>query len=131
MDGYEYRRAPGSPYPPSEPSWTYNAETHTDFYSPIMGCAQRLPNGNTMICESTVGNVFQVTPDGRTVWKYVYPMDRNTLLKQGEKASPFLGENSQYRLYNNAVYRAYWYAPDYPGLQKYDLTPGDTIELYE
>lgn len=31
---------------------------------------------------------------------------------------------------NNSVYRAYWYAPDYPGLQGLDLTPGKPIELY-
>ena len=30
----------------------------------------------------------------------------------------------------NQVYRAYRYAPDYPGLQGLDLTPGEPIELY-
>ena len=127
-DGYGYRREPGAAYPPAEPAWTYVAEPPSDFYSRIMGCVQRLPNGNTLICESTSGNLFQVTPDGKTVWKYVYPMDRDTPLKQGEEASP--RENVQ-GLFSNAVYRAYWYAPDHPGLQEYDLTPGDTIELYE
>ena len=58
-------------------------------------------------------------------------MDANTPLKQGEQASihDYLPQGDT--LFNNAVYRAYWYAPDYPGLQHYDLTPGDTIELYE
>ena len=28
----------------------------------------------------------------------------------------------------NNVYRAYWYAPDYPGLRALDLTPGAYIE---
>ena len=84
-----------------------------------MSGAQRLPNGNTLICEGTSGNVFQVMPDGNTVWKYVYPMNKSTPLKQGDALSI------------NFVYRAYWYAPDHPGLQKYNLTPGDTIELYE
>ena len=37
----------------------------------------------------------------------------------------------RFSLLNNAVYRAYRYVSDYPGLQKYDLTPGDAIELYE
>ena len=31
----------------------------------------------------------------------------------------------------NQVYRAYRYAPDYPGLQGLDLTPGEPIELYD
>ena len=130
VDGYRYRRDPGEPYPPADPIWTYTAETPADFYSTIMGAMQRLPNGNTLIWESTSGTAFQATPDGKTVWKYVYPMDANTPLKQGEQPS-IIPERTEDALKNNAVYRAYWYAPDHPGLQKYDLTPGDAIELYE
>ena len=126
LDGYGYRRELGEPYPPAEPIWTYTAETPTDFYSSIVSGVQRLPNGNTLICEGTSGNVFQVTLDGKTVWQYVYPMGGDTPLKQGERPSIWQGD-----IFNNAVYRAYWYAPDHPGLQEYDLTPGDTIELYE
>ena len=131
VDGYGYRREPGAPYPPSESIWAYTAEPHTDFYSRLMSGTQRLPNGNTLICEAMSGNLFQVTPDGRTVWRYVYPMDANIPMKQGEEAGIFTYLSRGDNIFNNAVYRAYWYAPDYPGLQKYDLTPGDTIELYE
>ena len=130
LDGYTYRRESGAAYPPSEPVWTYTAEPPTDFYSVIMGSAQRLPNGNTLICDSTSGTIFQVTPSGKTVWKYVYPLERDTPLKQSEVSSIYYKLDQDYIL-NNRVYRAYWYAPDHPGLQKYDLTPGDTIELYE
>ena len=132
LNGYSYRREPGAPYPPADPIWTYTAETPTDFNSYIMGCVQRLPNGNTLICDSTSGNLFQATPEGKTVWQYVYPMDVGAPLKQGGQASVWrsraqIGDT----LFTNAVYRAYWYAPDHPGLQNYDLTPGGTIELYE
>ena len=127
-DGYGYRREPGKPYPPTEPIWTYTAETPTDFYSRIMGCAQRLPNGNTLICDSTSGNLFQVTPAGKLVWQYVYPMDGSTPLEQGDEASLEISLGDTLK---NSMYRAYWHALDHPGLQKYDLTPGDTIELYE
>ena len=130
VDGYGYRREPGAAYSPSEPIWTYTADMPTDFYSPIMGATQRLPNGNTLIFESTSGAMFQVTPDGKTVWKYVYPMDSNTPLTQSEQPS-INPQMSNGLLKNNAVYRAYWYAPDHPGLRKFDLTPGDTIEIYE
>ena len=132
VDGYGYLRGPGTPYTPAKPIWTYTAETPTDFYSSLMGCAQRLPNGNTLICASTSGDVFQVTPDGNTVWRYVYPMDDDTPLKQGDEP-PIWTQLKLKRdtIFQNAVYRAYWYAPDHPGLQKYDLTPGDAIELYE
>ena len=128
VDGYGYWRERGEAYPPVGPVWSYTAETPTDFYSRVMGSAQRLPNGNTLICESTSGNLFQVTPDGKTVWKYRYPMDGDTPLRQGERPSRWKPNSD---VFNNAVYRAYWYAPDHPGLQKYDLTPGDTVELYE
>ena len=133
MDGYGYRHESGAPYPPADPIWTYTAETSTDFYSPVMGGVQRLPNGNTLICAATSGEVFQVTPDGKTVWKYVYPMNPFTRLKQGEKVTkyPRLAPRGGQSVLNNAVYRAYWYAPDHPGLQKYELTPGDTLEIYE
>ncbi len=131
VDGYGYRRDPGAAYPPAEPVWRYTAETPTDFYSRLMSGAQRLPNGNTLICEGMQGNVFQVTPDGKTVWQYVYPMDIDTPLKQGEKAGILHTLSKGDVIFNNAVYRAYWYAPDYPGLQKHDLTPGDAIEIYE
>ena len=131
VDGYEYLRASETAYPPAETAWTYTAETPADFYSTIMGLTQRLPNGNTLIGESTSGNLFQVTPDGKLVWQYVYPMDKGAPLKRDQEASIRAELGLQDILLNNAVYRAYWYAPDHPGLQKYDLTPGDAIETYE
>jgi hypothetical protein len=36
-----------------------------------MGNAQRLPNGNTLVCESSFGRFFEVTKDGEIVWEYV------------------------------------------------------------
>ena len=130
VDRYRYRREPGEAYPPAAPIWTYTAEKPMDFYSRLISSVQRLPNGNTLICEGMSGNVFQVTPDGRTVWQYVYPIDGDTPLKQGEQPSIWR-QLWRDTIFNNAVYRAYWYAPDHPGLRNYDLTPGDTIELYE
>jgi hypothetical protein len=38
-----------------------------------MGNAQRLPNGNTLVCEASFGRFFEVTKDGETVWEYVNP----------------------------------------------------------
>ena len=32
------------------------------------------------------------------------------------------------RVYDNRRFRVYRYAPDYPGLQGLDLTPGDPVE---
>ena len=38
-----------------------------------MGSAQRLPNGNTLIAESSFGRFFEVTTEGEIVWEYVNP----------------------------------------------------------
>ena len=44
------------------------------FYSETRGSVQRLPNGNTLITESDPGVVFEVTPGGETVWRYLNPL---------------------------------------------------------
>ena len=63
----------GSSYRPGEPApvWTYEADPPAVFYSPFRSGAQRLPNGNTLIASGDEGEVFEVTPGGRTVWSYV------------------------------------------------------------
>ena len=39
-------------------------------------------------------------------------------------------EDSNAQTWLNRISRAYRYAPDYPGLQHYDLTPKGTLERY-
>lgn len=60
--------------PPSgEIVWSYTADPPSDFYSRRRGSSQRLPNGNTLICESEKGRAFEVTPDGEIVWEFWNP----------------------------------------------------------
>jgi hypothetical protein len=54
--------------------WEYRAEIPEDFYSQTRGSAQRLPNGNTLICESDKGRAFEVTEEGEIVWEWVNPV---------------------------------------------------------
>jgi hypothetical protein len=49
--------------------WHY--EEGPEFFSYFISSAQRLPNGNTLIDEGSVGRMFEVTPGGETVWEYV------------------------------------------------------------
>ncbi len=44
-----------------------------EFFSSLVSSAQRLPNGNTMICEGMDARMFEVTPEGEIVWEYVSP----------------------------------------------------------
>ena len=47
----------------------------SDFYSPLTSDAQRLPNGNTLICEGVSNILREVTPEKEIVWEYVVPAD--------------------------------------------------------
>ena len=87
--------------------WEYMGEPPHSFYASFMGGAQRLPNGNTLICESAHGRFFEVTPEGEIVWEYVNPFYYQTL--RFGKAARF-GKT-------NMTFRAYRYSPDYPGLR--------------
>ena len=69
----DYTLLPGASYGPEEPTWTYVADPPTDFYAQIMSGAQRLPNGNTLVCAAPFGTFFEVTEAGETVWLYVNP----------------------------------------------------------
>ena len=42
-------------------------------YSPFISSAQRLPNGNTLITEGSIGRLFEVTKDHEIVWEYINP----------------------------------------------------------
>jgi len=53
--------------------WKYQDKPTWNFFSPRMGNAQRLPNGNTLITESSFGRFFEVTREGEIVWEYVNP----------------------------------------------------------
>ena len=85
----------GCPYGPEEQTWIYTAENPTDFFSPNLSGAQRLPNGNTLVCNGANGIFFEVTPEKETVWEY---------------------ENLFPNPFQNGVFKVRRYAPDYPGL---------------
>ena len=43
--------------------WAYTSKSNQGFFSHIGSGAQRLPNGNTLICSDTEGHLFEVTPE--------------------------------------------------------------------
>ena len=118
IDGSGYQLRPGQAAEPDEPIWTHTVENPANFKS----AAQRLSNGNTFITTSYLGTFSQVTPDMRTVWKYVSPATTEGLVFQGERTSI----DSNY----NGTYRATWYPHDHPGLLGLDLTPEGPLELF-
>jgi Arylsulfotransferase (ASST) len=52
--------------------WSYSGYgvAGSSFYSPIIGGAQRLPNGDTLATLGTKGQLMEVTSNGRVVWDY-------------------------------------------------------------
>ncbi|MCY4108801.1 MAG: aryl sulfotransferase, partial [Chloroflexi bacterium] len=79
-------------FDPREPDvflWEYSDPE--GFFSPFRAGQQRLPNGNTLICEADCGRIFEVTMEGDVVWDYY---------------SPFFGDQ-----FVN-VYRATRYSPE-------------------
>ena len=48
-----YARTEGAPYGPEKPVWSYAAAKKLEFFSATISGAQRLPNGNTLICSGT------------------------------------------------------------------------------
>jgi hypothetical protein len=52
-----------------QPAWIWDR----DLDSGWCGASARLPNGNTLIVESTNGRVFETTPEKRIVWEFITP----------------------------------------------------------
>jgi hypothetical protein len=70
--GYAFEA--GVPYGPEEPTWSYtDPDGENAFYSFFISGAQRLPNDNTLICSGGQARVFEVTPEGETVWDFRNP----------------------------------------------------------
>jgi hypothetical protein len=74
QDKGQYTSESGKPFGPEKPVWSYVAPKRTDFYAALISGAERLPNGNTLICSGPNGVLFEVTPDKETVWKYINPV---------------------------------------------------------
>ncbi len=98
--GGEYYLEADSSYGPKEPVWNYVAENPTDFFASIQSGAQRLFNGNTLICDGPEGIIFEVNREKELVWKYInlYP-----------------------NLINTRVDKMEFYPPDYPGLGDFNI----------
>ncbi len=88
-----YTLVPGTAYGPPAATWIYSDPAA--FMSSYMSGAQRLLDGNTVICEAGSGTFFEVTMEFETVWEYINPYPDSS---------------------RNTVFKIERYAPDYPGL---------------
>ena len=104
---------------PDVPEWQYFAPVLTDLFSPIISSAQRLPNGNTLICEGKDARIFEIDAvNNDIVWEYQSPLTSGNTLAQGDSVAG-----------NRNVFKAYKYLPTYPAFDGKDLTPSLPLEL--
>ena len=67
-----YKLEPGKAYGPEKPVWSYTAPNKKDFLSIHISGAERLPNGNTLICSGAYGVIFEVTQEKEVVWRCLH-----------------------------------------------------------
>ncbi len=104
------------PYGPSSQKWIYQDSVPTKFYSPVISGANRLPNGNTLICVGVLGKFFEVNEKKSIVWEYFNPVANDgSILSDGESG----GSN---------VFRCTYYSDTFSGFKNRTLTPTDPIE---
>lgn len=101
-------------YLPDAPFWSYETPIYSDFISG----AQRLENGNTLICDGAAGGIIEIDSLNKVTWRYMSPAGLNgNIASQGNNPS------------NNSVFRAYKYSPFYGAFTGRNLTPTVPIEL--
>lgn len=128
IDGMgNYTIAIGAAFGPANLAWSYQATPPTSLFAHDISGAQRLPNGNTIICAGPFGAFYEVTSLKEVVWKYINPVDNNGALTQGDTLpnNPVRPEEKM-----NSVFRIYRYPPTYAAFTGRDLTPGNFLELY-
>ncbi len=96
---------------PVRPTWEYGAAPGTAFRADFLSGAQRLANGNTLVCAGPQGRIFEVTPNGTTVWEYENPFS-------GDEPNP----------HGDPRYSLFWATQidaEHPGLAGRSLAPLD------
>ena len=112
-----YTYLPNEAFAPENLFWIYQADPPTDLFSGRISGAQRLPNGNTLICQGRGGIFREVTYDGTLVWEYHMPIANNGVITQ--ESSTLISD----------VFRATRHGTNYGAFEGRDLTPGAPIEL--
>lgn len=129
-------------------TWAFTGNSWNFFGPHISGC-QRLPNGNTLVCDGPNGHFFEVTTGGEVVWEYTSPLfgarfslpipGTKVFGNQGNKfigLTPTIGIDSEgvpviggtgAPRQSNSVFRVYRYAPDFPAFDGKDLSPKGTL----
>ena len=118
-----YTYTEGEAYMPEQKEWTYTATPPESFYSNFVSSAQRMSNGNTMICSGANGRFFEIDENKEIVWEYISPVINTGIVSQGDTI-PLMGGRK-----TNVVFRSPKYNIDFEGFDNLNLDPGDPLEL--
>jgi len=114
-------------YGPATETWNWKATPPTSFYNTDVGGAERLPNGDTMICYGQKGEAWEVNAAGQIVWDYQDPISNSTALYQGDTLP---ADPQKAGGYLTAFFRCERYPLSYAAFAGRTLTPSGTIEQY-
>ena len=106
-------------YGPAVAYWSHSEPTNTLFNSPRLSSAQRMPNGNTLICSGFAGYFSEVDSLGNLVWAYRNPVTGTGLLTQGNPVNSGV----------NSIFSIKRYGPNYPAFNGRTLTAANPLEL--
>ena len=107
--GGRYALAPGLPFGPERTVWEYAASEKGSFLADFISGAERLPDGNTLVCDGPKGRLFEVTPAGRTVWEFESPYSGDAPNPHGDPP--------------RSIFRAAFIPRDHPALAGRDVKP--------
>jgi hypothetical protein len=117
-----YKLADKEHFGPANSSWNYTAPEPTRFFSKNISGAQRLANGNTLICSGSSGRFFEINADKKIVWEYICPVGFE-IAQQGARSEHATSKTSGH------VFRCTFYEPSYSAFKGRELKPGNPIEL--
>jgi hypothetical protein len=112
-----YSLGPGGRYGPVGAIWSFRADPVESFYASFISGAQRLANGNTLVCHGPQGLFFEVSPAGEEAWRYKTPIGPDGPVTQGTT------------LNGPSVFRALRYPLDHAAFQGRDLEHHGNIEI--
>ncbi|WP_159020888.1 aryl-sulfate sulfotransferase [Algibacter sp. L3A6] len=117
MSGTTYTKE-NNTFKPLDFNWSWSGDIlENPMYETIKSGAHSLPNGNFIICQSSLGQVSEITKAGEHVWTYKNPSG-NSIFNQFDNISQNF----------NPIFRAEKYPSNYIGLSVKDLTPKGLIE---
>lgn len=99
-------------------SWSGSIFGNTVYESKKSGW-QSQPNGNMLICLTSIGQISELTKSGEHLWSYRNPVSTaNFIYNQYDTVLPS----------NNSIFRGERYSPDFPGFIGKDLSSQGIIE---